>query len=352
MALYSVGINAKTHSVEVREKFALLDQQIINRNQKLIDENIVDEIVTLSTCNRLEHYFITDKPVEEVALLLFDGCPPENLHVLDDSRTSHHLFEVTSGLVSQVLGENEILGQVKKSYNLAQENGHTKKHLNVLFQKAVYVGKRVRTITDISKSAVSTGGIIIDKIKNHFDDLYDVNVLLIGAGDISRAVAASLYQKGVKNIFITNRSKEKGEMIAKELEASYVPVDKLYEKIAESEVVISSTTAPHYLIAKSHKDYLSKGKKLLIDLAVPRDIEPGIDEDLDNIELVNIDSITTITDSNKQRRFLEVQRAGKIIALENCNYCCSRLEQEECCIPSTLNFLDFNKLYKSHKAHT
>ncbi|MDH4127746.1 MAG: glutamyl-tRNA reductase [Spirochaetota bacterium] len=348
MPLYAVGLNAKTHSVEEREQFALLDQQIVHRCKQLIESEIVDEIVTLSTCNRIEYYFSSNQPIKKIIYELFNHKIPGNLYILKDFEVSHHLFEVVSGLNSQVFGENEILGQVKKAYFLAQENGLTKKQMNILFQKAIYVGKRIRTITDISKCSVSTGGIILDKIKNRFTDLSKINVLLIGAGDISRSVGTSLYHKGVRNIFLCNRSQERGELLAKEIEAKYVPLDELYNTLKIADVVISSTTAPHYLVTKSQEAYLKGHYKLMFDLSVPRDIHPEVNQ-YENIELFNIDSISSLSDFNKSKREKEIFRAKEILSLENCNFCTSNSLNEKTGCPVNSNFFDFNSLYKWYK---
>ncbi|MDH5680048.1 MAG: glutamyl-tRNA reductase [Spirochaetota bacterium] len=347
MPLYAVGMNAKTHHVDEREAFALLDQQIVRRNQKLIDEGLVDEIVTLSTCNRIEHYFVSDNSLDEMTRVLFGENPPENLIQLKDTEVSYHLFQVSAGLDSQILGENEILGQLKRAYFLAQENNLTGKHMNVLFQKGIYVGKRVRTMTDISKCSVSTGGIILDKIKHHFEKLENLKVLLIGAGEISRVVATSLYHKGVRDIRISNRSQETGMALAHEMNAVYIPLDKLYDNIKEADVVISSTTAPHYLITKTHEEYLKGDHKLLIDLAVPRDIEPDVN-DFENIDLINIDSISTLSNLNQNKRQEATDKANDIIALENCHFCLKRLHVDRS--PVTLSFFDFEELYRKEKS--
>ncbi len=351
MPLYSIGISAKTHTVEEREKFALLDQQLIHRNHELIETGLVEEIVSLSTCNRIEHYFITEKTLEPVIDKLFGSPAPKNLNIRKNSSASHHLFAVSAGLNSQILGENEVLGQIKKAYLLSQENDLTAKHLNVLFQKAIYVGKRIRTVTDISKCSVSTGGIILDKIKKRYDDLSQISVLMIGTGNISRSVTMSLHHKGVKNIFLSNRNPKVGELIAKEMEATYIPINKLYDSIKTSDVVISSTTAPHYLITKDHEAYFNHGKKLMIDLAVPRDIHPEVG-DYENIDLINIDAITPLSALNQSKREQAVLKAEYIIAMENCNYCYNRLLSDKSSPPATISFYDFKKLYKHHKAHS
>lgn len=350
MAIYLVGLNAKTHTVEERERYALLTDQIVNRNKRLKEETLIDEIVTLSTCNRVEHYFVTNHPLEDVIPQLFNNNYPSNIYIKSNFVASHHLFQVSSGLDSQIIGENEILGQVKNSYLLAQKNGLTGKSLNVLFQKAINIGKRARSATNISKFSISTGGIIIDKVKNHFKNMSKLKVLLIGAGDIAKNVAMSLHKKGIQNLLISNRSSEKGRHLAQEMEASYVPINQLFETIKEADVVISSTTAPHYIIAKEHEEYFIDSQKIMVDLAVPRDIEPDVAE-YSNIEYYNIDNISNISDENKSKRVDEVNKANELIAMENCKFCLS-LCLNVCQYHSSNRLYDFNQLYKTHKKST
>ncbi len=351
MAFYVVGLNAKTHSVEEREKYAFLDKVLINRNKKLIESCIVDEILTISTCNRFEIYFFTKHSSEKVISHLFNNNPPKKLYILKDFKASYHLCQVASGLDSQILGENEVLGQVKKAYLLAQQSDLTKKWLNKIFQKAIYVGKRVRTLTGISKCSLSTGGIIIDKIKHHFDDLSKINVLLIGAGDISRSVAMSLYKKDVRNIMISNRGHETGTLLAEEMNSSYIPIDRLYDSMRSADVIISSTSAPHYILTREHETSFNNGsKKVIVDLAVPRDIEPEISS-YDNISLYNIDDISTISSLNKVKRKKEVKKANQIIAMENCNLCLSLKIEDNLC-PANSGLYDFRQVYKTLKKST
>ncbi len=347
MSIYLVGLNAKTHTVEEREKYALLNQQIVNRNNALIEDGLVSEIVTLSTCNRVEHYFVTELAVESVTNKLFNCDIPKDLYILENSEASHHLFRVVSGLDSEIVGENEILGQVKKAYFLAQENDLTAKQLNVLFQKAISVGKRVRTVTDISKCSVSTDGIILDKIKKRYRQLSEITVLLIGAGDISRSIAMSLHKKGVRNILISNRSQERGTLLAQEMESVYIPLDELHNTLSLADVIISSTSAPHYIITKDHESFINNDDKILVDLAVPRDIAPEV-EDMNNITLINIDNISTLSCLNKAKRENEVNKAHQVLAMENCKLCMTLNLKEKSCITSSEIF-DFNQLYKTLK---
>ncbi len=347
MALYVVGLDAKTHSVEEREKYALLEPQFIHQNKKLIETSLVNEIVTLSTCNRIEHYFVTDNHIDSIIPALFKGSYPKNLYIHKGSHASHHLFQVSSGLESNILGENEILGQIKKAYLLAQENNLTGRILNIIFQKAIYVGKRVRTITDISKCSVSTGGIILDKIKKRFKNLDEIKVLLIGAGEITRVISTTLHQKNIKNLYVMNRGHAKGEHLAQEMEANFIPMNKLYDSMKDMDVIISSTSAPHYIISNDHTSYLGNNYKLIIDLAVPRDVHPDLGS-LDFIELINIDSISTLSQLNQNKRKLEIQKALQIISIENCSVCnFHSLSESDSC--NTIHFFDFKQLYRNHK---
>ena len=352
MVLYCIGIHSRTHDLEKREKYVLSKEEVLQRDLRIYREGLIEEVVTLSTCNRVENYIVSRKGVEGLLKKLFKPLP-EDLLILKGSKASHHLFSVSVGLDSQIFGENEILGQIKKAYQEYNGYGLTGKYLNTLFQKAIYIGKKVRSSTGISKYSVSLFGIILEKIKYYFKNYKEAKVFLMGMGQIGHSIGVGLNKKGLRKITISTKDLLKGKSISKKMDFNYIPWERFEEGLRGSDVIISSTSSGNYIIGRKHEKDLEGGFKLLIDLAVPRDIDPVLIEDNMDLKLLNVDDIGVLSENNLQKRKKVIMEAEEMIAFENCHYCYNRLNMnskdrlEEC----LLGFTNVNEVYKNFKSN-
>ncbi|HBM16496.1 MAG TPA: glutamyl-tRNA reductase [Lentisphaeria bacterium] len=252
--------------------------------------------VLLATCNRVELY-------------TGDGPAPEDV--------ARHLFRVASGLDSALLGENAILGQLKDSYFNALNQGMVSKGLNILFQKAIAVGKKVRAETKISHGAMSHSLAVLEILLRKNLNLGEMKFLILGASNINKDVIRYLTRKGGRTIFVANRTFEKALLLSREMNCEAIRFDSFYDLLNEVDVVISATAAPHFVIRKEL--YQVEGKQILFDLAVPRDIDPEISS-FGNIELYNIEDIERQIDNNLKARSKEINIAEKIIEEECSKY--------------------------------
>ena len=257
----------------------------------------------LSTCNRVEIYAATQlEPAQAFAALQeflvtrHDYRDPltDEIYTLSEPQSLHHLFKVACGLDSMVLGETEILGQLKKAYDLALQNGHTGSRLNKAFQRAFNVAKHIRTETNIQRGSVSVGSVAVELAEKIFSSLTDRDVMVIGAGDTSEKTARALLSRGARSIIVANRSHDSAVALAKELGGRAVPFDDWAGEFENMDIVISSTSAPHYILDRARLEPLMKLRRnrplLLIDIAVPRDIDPEVNF-LENVYLYNMDDL-------------------------------------------------------------
>jgi glutamyl-tRNA reductase len=325
MNLVVIGLSHHSAPVTVRERFAFAEARIPATLQLLRESNLAAEAVILSTCNRVELYAVT--PLEPraafTALREFlvncrDYRDPltDELYQLSEPQSVEHLFKVASGLDSMVLGETEILGQLKKAYELAFQHQHCGSRLNKAFQKAFNVAKHIRTETNIQRGSVSIGSVAVELAEKIFASLNDRQVMVIGAGDTSEKTARALLSRGAHSILVSNRSHERAEALARELDGRAVHFDDWASEFAKIDIVISSTSAPHYVLDRAKLDPLMKLRKhrplLLIDIAVPRDIEPEANF-LENVYLYNIDDLQAIADDYLKQRKNEIARCEAII---------------------------------------
>src|SRR5215216_4526866 len=221
MQIVVIGLNHHTSPVTVREKFAFPDDAIPSALQTMKEQGLVEEAVIVSTCNRVEVYAVTQrKPAELQNFLIesrgYDAPINGKIFVHEEPKSLEHLFKVACGLDSMVLGETEILGQLKKSYELALQNKHTGARLNKAFQNAFNVAKKIRTETNIQRGSISVGSVAVELAEKIFNDLNERNVMVIGAGDTSEKTARSLLSRGAKSIIVANRSFDKAEALATE----------------------------------------------------------------------------------------------------------------------------------------
>ena len=227
-----------------------------------------------------------------------------------------HLFKVASGLESMVLGETEILGQLKKAYDLALQHNHTGGLLNKAFQRAFNVAKQIRTETNIQRGATSVAAVAVELAEKIFSSLDDRHVMVIGAGDTSEKAARALLSRGAKSVLVSNRSYDRAESLAKELGGRAVSFDSWAEEFRKIDIVISSTSAPHYVIDRAKLAPLmalrDNAPLLLVDIAVPRDIDPEVNF-LDNVYLYNVDDLQAIASDYLKQRKDELAKCEAII---------------------------------------
>jgi len=336
MFIIAVGVSHKRTPVEVRERLAFNSSHLPYLFERLkatekcarSDAEVRSSIsgcVILSTCNRTEIYAASkdvDAALSKVWNLLAteSGMEVEQLqnylYNLTCQQAITHLFRVTAGLDSMILGETEILGQVAKAYQIAAENSASNSALNVLFQKALKLGKQVRTETRIAYGASSVGSAAVELAKQVFDDIQNHSVLLIGAGEIGRLVAGSLAANSTSQVTVCNRSHDRAQELASQFDGHAAPFEKLCDCVSVADLIVSCTAAPDYVITKAQLASLMEereGKPIfLIDLAVPRDIEPESSQ-LEHAYLYNIDDLQSVVDENLKERVIEAKKAENIV---------------------------------------
>ncbi|GAQ93842.1 glutamyl-tRNA reductase [Thermodesulfovibrio aggregans] len=330
MNLIVLGLNHKTAPVEIREKLAFDTQESIREGlKKLTQTEGIKEAVIVSTCNRVEVYVCTNGENEKIIKSLkqflseFHNIPikdfENHLYIFNNKDAVIHLFKVASSLDSMIIGEPQITGQVKDSFEIALSERATSLILNHLMNRALFTAKRVRNETRIGENPVSVSYAAVGLIKKVFDDLSKKSILLVGAGEMAELAMRHLIGSGIKNVYVTNRTYERAKELAKEFNGIAVSFENLKEQIAKSDIVICSTGAPNYVITEQMvKEVmpLRKHKPLfLIDISVPRNIDPLCNE-LDNVYLYNIDDLQDVVDSNILERKKEAEKALNIIEEE------------------------------------
>jgi glutamyl-tRNA reductase len=326
MNVIVIGLSHHTSPVELRERFAFADAKIPAALKILRESGIVAEAVILSTCNRVEIYAATAlEPVKAFSELkeflktahAFENPLGEEIYTLAEPQSLHHLFKVASGLDSMVLGETEILGQLKTAYALAHQHKHTGARLNKIFQRAFNVAKHIRTHTSIQRGSVSVASVAVELAEKIFSSLAEREVLVIGAGEMSEKTARALLSRGAKSIIVASRSHERAEILAKEFSGRAVQFDDWAAEFEKIDIAISSTSAPHHILDRAKLEPLMKLRKnrplLLIDIAVPRDIDPAVNF-LENVYLYNIDDLQSIAADYLKQRKEEIVRCEEIIA--------------------------------------
>ena len=324
MAVNILGINHKTAPVALREKVAFTEDRLSAALLALRQELGVAEALILSTCNRTEVYWTGTASGSQLSQWLErhhgDNLDlAASLYVHQESRAIEHTFNVASGLDSMVLGEVQILGQLKDAYRIAQESGSTGPILNKLFQAAFSAAKRVRTETRIGANAVSLASATVSLARRVYEDLSAHNVLLVGAGDMNALTARHFMSAGVKRMVIANRTLEKAQALAAELNAHAVALTDLDKELADADIVISCTASPEPLIGKRAVEAAIRARRrrpiFMVDMAVPRDIDPAVAE-LEDVYLFSIDDLQQLVDENIQQREVAAGGARLLISEE------------------------------------
>ena len=324
MAFNILGLNHKTAPVALREKVAFSEDRLVAALRALRQERGVAEVVILSTCNRTEVYWAGSASGAELSQWL-EGHQNHGLdlaasvYVHQEKHAVEHAFNVASGLDSMVLGEAQILGQLKNAYRIAQETGSTGPHLNKLFQAAFSAAKRVRTETQIGANAVSLASATVSLARRMYSDFSAHTALMIGAGEMIALAARHFATAGVKRIVIANRTLVNAQTLAAEISGYAVDLSHLDKELAEADIVVSCTASPLPLITKAAAAAAVRTRRhrpiFMVDLAVPRDIDPAVAE-LEDIYLFSIDDLQQLVDENRQQREVAAGDAKVVISEE------------------------------------
>jgi glutamyl-tRNA reductase len=328
MRFLITGVNHKTAPVEVREKLAFDQHALGSALGELMARKGVAEGVILSTCNRVEIAVTVQNgydPQADVDGFLSESrrVPPgdiaPHLYHFADEEAIHHLFRVAASLDSMVVGEPQILGQLKAAYAAAKAHGTVTGFLELVLTRAFSVAKRVRSETGIGESAVSVSYAAVEMAREIFGSLTDKRVMIVGAGKMSELAAQHLHRSGAARIFVTNRTHERAREMAELFQGTIVEYDKFLAALPEMDIVITSSGAPFYIIQKSHMRRVIEARKnkpmFLIDIAVPRNVEPSVNE-VDNVFLYDIDDLQRVVETNVGERMKRAEQAEVIIHAE------------------------------------
>jgi glutamyl-tRNA reductase len=329
--LFIIGSSHEQANLEDRETFSLKEDQAEALASDLMQNESIHECLILNTCNRLEIYAVSNKvkSIDDLhqficshQTLIGTSFPKYNF-IKTQTDAIEHTFKLSSGLASQMIGETEILGQMKQAYTQAKQSKYTKQTLIRLFEKSFQAGKLIRTQTDISRGQVSIGTVALNLANRIFGKLKESRILLVGSGDVSEKTAQALKTKGVTDITVSGRSKDKTDTLAEKFGASSIHFENFKNQIQHFDIVISSTSAPNCVI-----DYTTIQKAIksrpnrplfLIDLAVPRDVEESISK-LENVYLYNLDALASIANENMALRKSEIAKATQMIKAQAWNF--------------------------------
>lgn len=329
--LFIIGSSHEQANLEERETFSLKEDQADELATDLMLNQSIEECLILNTCNRLEIYAVSNKTYSIDELQQFICSHPTlagtSFPKCNFTKTQtdaiEHTFRLSSGLASQMIGETEILGQMKQAYTKAKQSEQTGKTLIRLFEKSFQAGKLIRTQTDISRGQVSIGTVALNLANRIFGKLRDSRILLVGSGEVSEKTAQALKTKGVTDITVSGRSKDKTDLLAEKFGASSIHFENFKNQIQHFDIVITSTSAPDLII---NADTIQKAIKnrpnrplFLIDLAVPRDIEESTAK-LENVYLYNLDALANIANENIALRKSEIAKAMQMIKAKAWNY--------------------------------
>ncbi|HJQ70003.1 MAG TPA: glutamyl-tRNA reductase [Blastocatellia bacterium] len=329
MNIVLIGLSHKTAPVEVRERLAFSEVRLGEALATLVDQEVIDEGVIVSTCNRVE--ILASAPAgaqKGIARLTDFLCDFHSLPITNinghlyrhaDAEAVKHIFRVASSLDSMVVGESQILGQIKEAYQQAINAGTVGRILSQLMHKTLSVAKRIRTETAISQKPVSISSVAVELAYRVFGELSDNSVMLVGAGEMGELAARNLMEAGAGKLVVTNRTEEKAEAVARQLGVGAISFDTLYDALPATDIVICSTGAPDYVIrpAETRAALKSrrKGPVLFIDISVPRNIDPAVAQ-VDNTFLFDIDDLEAVVKTNIREREQEARSAEAIIESE------------------------------------
>lgn len=325
MGFFVLGVNHKDCPLEIREKLHFSSKQILDAltaSQKFPE---ISELMIVSTCNRVEFYgFTEEERTPEAALLsliaLSHAVTPDYfqpyLYRHEGKSAIHHLFRVTAGLDSLVIGENEILGQVRDAFRMANEIKTVHSLLYRLIEKALKLGKEVRTATKINEGAVSIPSVAVELAEKIFGKLSGEKIMVLGTGEMSELTLKNLKNAGAEALYIVSRNQERGEAVASEFGSQWVSIEKWEQYLAQVDILIAATSAPHPIVhhdqVKKVMDQRRHRPLFLIDIAVPRDVEANVNS-IDDVYLYNVDDLKGVSAANLRLRRKEIQAAETMI---------------------------------------
>jgi glutamyl-tRNA reductase len=325
MNIQLIGVNHKTAPVEVRERLALPESRLPDACRKLVEHPGIEEGMILSTCNRVELLAKTKNGSADLRGFIrnyFQVDPADfdqHFYEYRSQDAVRHVFRVTSSLDSMVVGEPQILGQVKEAYALARAVGAIQSQLDSLLTRAFAVAKRVRSETAVGSSSVSIASVAVELAKKIFGSLHGKHVLLVGAGKMSELAARHLLAHGAGTIFVSNRTYDRAVTLAAKFKGEVVPFDKLYDTCDRADIVITSTGAPHAIFRREHAErFLARRRNrpmFFIDIAVPRDVDAQVNK-VDGIFVYDIDDLQQAVAAHVADRKKEAERAEAIINIE------------------------------------
>jgi glutamyl-tRNA reductase len=328
MEIVVVGISHKTASVEIRERLSFPEAKLPDALAKMKGLQGVNENLILSTCNRVESYATVKDAAGGIDRLrnffvdyheIEGGSFGECIYCISGKDAVRHIFRVAASLDSMVVGEPQILGQLKDSFDHALANKTTGVVMNRLMKKAISVAKRIRTETKIAESAVSISFAAVELARKIFGDLKGKSVMLAGAGEMAELAARHLVNNGVKTVMVANRTFERAVELAKDFDGVPVQYENLVSEMVNADILIASTGAPHYILTGHDMARVIKERKnrpvFLIDIAVPRNLDPEINK-IDNVYLYDIDDLQNVVESNIKDRQKEAELANEIIEEE------------------------------------
>ena len=323
--LLAIGISHKTAHVAMRERLALTEREAERFTRELVAREEVREAVAISTCNRTEVYLVVSDPVRAEAELLGKLAgqaqirPTELVDVVYSPRNcdaARHLFRVTSGLDSMIVGESEVQGQVRRAYEAALAAGTTGPFTNRLFRAALQTGKRVRSETAVGQARVSVSSIAVDLAREAVGDLHDRSVLIIGAGETAELTARALHEQGVRTMFVANRRADRARALAERFGGRVGSLDELPDRLVDADIVVASTSSPHPIVGADELRVVMGARDgrpiVLIDIAVPRDIEHECVA-IEGVTLYDMDDLQTVGARNLGVREGERDRAEALV---------------------------------------
>ena len=325
MTLALIGVNHKTAPIELRERIAISREELPETTRALADLPGVSECMIVSTCNRVEILAALESPEVDLTGFFQEhfGLDPALLapHIYEhrDKEAVRHLFRMAASLDSMVVGEPQILGQVKEAFAVARASGTVAGQLEHLLQSAFAAAKKARSETGIGSNSVSIASVAVDLARKIFGSLQGRTVFLVGAGKMSELAARHLVQQGAGAILVSNRTQERARRMAEEFQGRVIPFDQLYEAASDADIVISSTGAPHPIFRREHGQAFLRRRRnrpmFFIDIAVPRDVDPEMNN-LDGIFVYDIDDLQQVAAAHMEERTREASDAETLIAGE------------------------------------
>lgn len=328
MSLVCFGFNHLSAPLEVLEKVSLSEGQMPAVLQKLVDHEVIQEIAGLSTCNRTEFYFVASDAASgrEVVLealqssVAVDGfIPGVHTYTHRNDQAARHLFRVASGVDSLIIGEAQILGQLRRSYEIALEAGSCGGMLNSLMMRAISFGRKVRTRTNIGKGNVSVASLAAKTSMKALENLDGKRLLIIGAGETARLATRHFFTLGTPELMVVNRTQKNAQAMLDEFGGCYFPIEAMQSAMEQADIIVCAVGAPHYVITRGGVEGLALDQResplVLIDLSMPRNIDPDLAA-LDNVELIALDDLEEIAEDNRQQRMSEISQVETLIEEE------------------------------------